>query len=161
MIQRKQTIYLALALGCQLIMLFVSIFTVSSTDMGKSVTGSFGAHGVQGEEYSQEMPIYLIFASLALLSALGIFLYKKRGRQLMICRINLILNILVVFALSLFFYVGKGIVLDQLKEEGFEQVEFKLATGFFVAVAAIPFLIMAIRGIKSDEKLLKSIDRIR
>lgn len=79
----------------------------------------------------------------------------------MICRINLILNILVVFALSLFFYVGKGIVLDQLKEEGFEQVEFKLATGFFVAVAAIPFLIMAIRGIKSDEKLLKSIDRIR
>lgn len=161
MIQRKQTIYLALALGCQIMMLFVSIFTVSTQDMGQTIKGSFGAHGVQGEGYSQEMHIYLIFVTLALLSFLGIMLYKKRGRQLMICRINLILNILVVFALSLFFYVGKNIVSDQLIEKGFEQVEFEMATGFFVAVAAIPFLIMAIRGIKSDEKLLKSIDRIR
>ena len=150
-----------LALTCSLLLLFYPIFSLSAMQVGKEYEGSFGALGIQGEDYSQEFPLYILFVFMSLLSFVGIALYKKRKKQLMLCRINLIVHILIGVSLTIFYYVGKGIALDRLRENGFSHPEFGIDAGFFFAIAAIPFLVLAIRGIKGDEKLLQSIDRIR
>jgi uncharacterized membrane protein len=161
MIQRKQTIYLLLALICALLLLFYPIFSLSAVSFGKVYEGSFGAKGIQGEDYTQAFPMYILFSFMAFLSVAGIALFRNRKKQLLICRINLIIHILIGIGLTVFYYVGKGLALDRLEENGFSNPEFAIDFGFFFAVAAIPFLILAIRGIRGDEKLLKSIDRIR
>ena len=79
----------------------------------------------------------------------------------MICRLNLIIHALVSLGLLTFYYVGKSIALDRLKEKGFSDPQFGVGVGFFLCIAAIPFIILAIRGIRGDEQLLRSIDRIR
>ena len=162
MIQRKQTVYLVLAFTCIVLLLVFPIFSLSAEQAGIVTEGTFGAHGMEGAEGVQtEYPIYLIFISLALFSALGIMSFKNRKRQLVVTRISLILHILLAFSLCLFYYVGGNMLADKLEANGFENIHFDLSTGFFLVVAAIPFIILSIRGIKQDEELLKSIDRIR
>ncbi|UKN01247.1 DUF4293 domain-containing protein [Paracrocinitomix mangrovi] len=162
MIQRKQTIYLALAFICTVLLIVFPVFTITAEDEGVLYKGSFGAYGMFSEDgESTEIPIYLLYIFLAMLSLIALFLYKNRKRQMLVCRFNLILNILLAVSLTVFYYLGKGILEEELTKKGFDAVGFSVDVGFFLAVATIPFLILAIRGIKHDENLLKSIDRIR
>lgn len=162
MIQRKQTIYLALAFICMALLIFFPIFGIQSERFGEIVEGSFGAHGLYvSDGSSSSFPLYVIFIALALLSAAGIFLYKDRKKQLLLCRLNLIFHILIAFAFLAFYYLGKTMVEDALTSKGLTGVQFSVDIGFFFLVATIPFLILAIRGIKHDENLVQSLDRIR
>jgi ABC-type Mn2+/Zn2+ transport system permease subunit len=128
---------------------------------GEVMEGTFGAHGLQTSEGSSSFPLYVIYIVMALLTAAGILLYKDRKKQLMLTRLNLIFHILIAFSFSVFYYLGKTMVEEELTAKGFDKVAFSMEIGFFLLVATIPFLILAIRGIKHDENLLKSIDRIR
>ncbi|MBD3636835.1 MAG: DUF4293 domain-containing protein [Crocinitomicaceae bacterium] len=161
MIQRKQTIYLALAFICVTLVLFFPIYNISAESSGEVYHGALSVHGIEGEDYAQAFPLYLVIAVMLLLSAVGIALYKNRPRQLMICRINLIIHFLVAITLTTFYYVGKGMIIEQLAENGYTNPEFSVGIGYFLLIAAIPFILLAIRGIRADEQLLKSIDRIR
>ncbi|MCB9225106.1 MAG: DUF4293 domain-containing protein [Crocinitomicaceae bacterium] len=162
MIQRKQTIYLALAFICIVLLLFFPIFNISSERYGEVFEGSFGAHGLYSSDgNSSEFPLYVIYIVLALISAACIMLYKNRKKQLMLTRLNLIFHVLITFSFCVFFYLGKSIVTEELTSKGFANVSFSMDMGFIFLAATIPFLILAIRGIKHDEELLKSIDRIR
>jgi uncharacterized membrane protein len=177
MIQRSQTVYLLLAFICMTLLLFFPLFSVVSTFDGISMTGEVSAYGfhivdaptidAEGMTFSPgkpvEVPIYIIFIVLALLTAMGIMLYKKRKRQLLVCRLNFILHLIVVIAFYVFYYLGQGALSEALNSKAVEGVEvsFAMNAGFFLLIPTIPFLLLAIRGIKNDEKLLQSIDRIR
>jgi hypothetical protein len=110
-----------------------------------------------------ELPVYLIFMSLALLTAASIMLYKNRRRQLLFCRLNFILHLLVVISFYIFYYLGQEALAQAMTERAGETVEiaFSMEVGFYLLIPTVPFLYLAIRGIKNDAKLLKSIDRIR
>ena len=162
MIQRKQTIYLALAFICMTLLIFFPIFGITSQRYDEVIEGSFGAHGLHVTDGgSSEFPLYVIFIVLALLTAAGIMLYKNRKKQLMLCRVNLIFHILIAFAFLAFYYLGRTMVEDALTAKGLTDVTFSVDVGFFLMIATIPFLILAIRGIKHDENLVQSLDRIR
>ena len=162
MIQRKQSIYLALAFICVTLLLFFPIFNIEYSRLEETAKGTFGAYGMHfGEEGSSDFPLYVLFIVMALLTAAGILMYKDRKKQLMLCRLNLVFHVLIAFSLSVFFYLGKSMVEENLKAKGFGDISFSMDIGFFLLIASIPFLILAIRGIKQDEQLLKSIDRIR
>ncbi|MFT4599932.1 MAG: hypothetical protein ACI857_000099 [Arenicella sp.] len=177
MIQRSQTIYLLLAFTCTTLLLFFPLFSVISTFQDVTVIAEISAYGfhvvdaptvdVEGMTFSPgqpiEIPIYFIFISLALLSAMAIMLYKKRKSQLRVCRLNFFLHLIVVIAFYAFYYLGQGALSTAMTANEVEGVEltFGMNAGFFLLLAPLPFLIMAIRGIKNDEKLLQSIDRIR
>lgn len=161
MIQRKQTLYLALAFICMTLLLFFPIFSISSSFEGELVTGTFGAHGLQTEEASTDFPLYVIYIVMALVTAAGIMLYKDRKKQLMLMRLNLIFHIMITFSFGVFYYMGKKMLEKELVAKGFQDISFNMDIGFILLAATIPFLILAIRGIKHDENLLKSIDRIR
>jgi hypothetical protein len=162
MIQRKQTIYLGLAFICMVMLLFFPIFSIHAEGMGETVDGVFDSRGmIMSNGHSSSFPLYVIFIALALMTAAGILLYTNRKKQLLLSRLNLAFNIIIGFSMAAFYYIGKSMVEQNLTGNGLDTVSFSMDIGFFCLVASIPFLILAIRGIKHDENLLKSIDRIR
>ena len=162
MLQRKQTIYLFLAFLCVVLILFFPIFNIETIQDGEIFEGSFTAYGFQTQDGAVVgLPIYIVLIVMAMLSALGVFLYRNRARQLMVCRVNLLLHILVTVSFAVFFYMGQSLIVENTVADSTAEVSFGLDVGFFLLVASIPFLLLAIRGIKQDEQLLRSIDRIR
>lgn len=162
MIQRKQTLYLLLAFICNLLLLFFPLFNVDATNFyGTTVGYELGATGIEGSGGPVFYPVFILYTVLAMMTALGIAFFKNRVRQLLICRLNLIIHILVVIGLFTVYYAGKGAALDRLKEIGYKNMEIGTDVGFYLVIAAIPFITLAIRGIRADQLLLQSIDRLR
>lgn len=91
----------------------------------------------------------ILVAISALLSLFIIFQYKNRKSQIKLILINLLVAIVAV----ILFYQQ-----TQLFVPG-ESSPFFLALIF--PVISIFFLILALRGINKDEKLIKSLDRLR
>lgn len=176
MVQRSQTVYLVLAFLCMALLLFFPFFSVTSLYEGISATGEVSAYGfaiIEAPTIDLEgmtltisepvsMPIYIIVIILALISAACIMSYKNRKRQLALCRLNFLLHLIVVIAFYTFYYLGQDFLKEALtaQAEGVE-ISFSMQMGFYLLIPTIPFLLLAIRGIKNDEKLLASIDRIR
>jgi len=85
-----------------------------------------------------------IVAGLAIIT---IFLYKKRNLQI---KISYIMLLLLVLAYILYFITNQQLLV-------FSEIKY---TFIFPFIAAI-FICLAIRGIKKDEKRVRSLDRIR
>lgn len=166
MIQRAQSVYLLLAFLCMVMLLFFPVFSVEATSSEsqvvlKAVVDQQGVHG-EGLE-AGGFPLYIIYIILALFSAACILLYNNRPRQLMITRINLIFHFLLVIGIYLFYYLGAGFVEERVYNLTGEETKviFYMEIGFFILIPSIAFLLLAIRGIRRDENLVKSLDRIR
>jgi hypothetical protein len=166
MLQRIQTVYLLLAFICMVLLLVFPIFTVevSFENSLEILTAEFGQRGLVSAAFPDgNFPFYIPLIALALFTLGSIFMYKNRKRQLLLSRLNLLLHILLVVAVYAFYYFGAGLIVDHYKDLGQEEVKvvFYMATGLFLLLPTIPFLILAIRGIKRDENLVKSLDRLR
>ncbi|WP_027420900.1 DUF4293 domain-containing protein [Crocinitomix catalasitica] len=166
MLQRIQTIYLLLAFICMALLLVFPIFSIEIfvPELESTKLAVFGANGIESEETVAGLfPFYGVIISLALFSLMGLLFYKNRKRQLMMTRISLVLHLLVVVAIYLFYYLGKPYVVEYLSNLDAQNitVTFFMEIGFFLLIPTIPLLILAIRGIKRDENLIKSLDRLR
>ncbi|MBK7130714.1 MAG: DUF4293 domain-containing protein [Crocinitomicaceae bacterium] len=169
MIQRIQSVYFLIALICVLLMLWFPLFSIEiSTVIGTekiTSTTSLGPNGLVGDLLgtTRAVPLYLIYVLLALLIIVCFMMYKKRKRQILLTRLTLVLHILVVLGIYAFYFFGKPVLLSAAAVENTDDliVQFSTKPGFFILVAAIPFLLLALRGIKHDEQLVKSLDRLR
>ncbi len=165
MLQRVQTIYFILAFTCMALLLVFPIFSIWIEASGmQEVYAQFGSEGLSGEGVDEgNLPLSYAFISLALFTAACLLMYKKRPRQLLLTRINLILHILLVIGVYVFYYLGRGLLEERLTDfYGTEVfVSFRMEVGFFLLIPTVAFLFLAIRGIKRDENLVKSLDRIR
>mgnify|MGYP001942958990 CR=1 FL=1 len=166
MIQRAQTIYLGLAFICMVLLLFFPIFSidVKSLESGVTMSAVFGKDGVVGEGLTTgHFPLSNVFIGLALMTFTCILLFKKRPRQLLLTRLNLILHVLVVLGIYGFYYFGASFVQSGMSAMDGTAVEiaFSMELGFFFLIPTIAFIFLAIRGIKRDENLVNSLDRIR
>ena len=139
MLQRIQTIWLLLASICAFLTIKLSFYSGNKfVDGQKTFVQLSGVNS----------PLYLLILSVAagLGALIAIFLYKDRKVQMRITWITLIVSILNIF---LYFAETKK----------FEEGNFDL-TG--VLAFAVPvFLFLAIRGIYHDQKLVRSLDRLR
>ncbi len=135
MLQRIQTVYLALTLIVSGVLPFV--FPLWS-EGGKAV-------------YFMQSPLYSVFFGLGTtLALLSLLTFKKRQQQFVINRLNMILNLIL---LGLFLY-------RSLSVSGGEQSPEK-GIGMFLPIVSIVFLVLANKAIKKDEDLVKSVDRLR
>lgn len=93
-----------------------------------------------------------IFLTLALILALGsVFLYKNRPAQLKVVKTGTYAQIVVVgFGAGILFSLG-----------GFGIFLWQETIGVALTIAALVMYWLAGRGIKKDEELVKSMDRIR
>jgi hypothetical protein len=182
MIQRIQTVYLALAGIAIILLLFMPFaeYTLTANEMEAEAVWTIGADGIalatDGREVPQASAIieklgkldqfFMIGKSaiiaLAFLAFIIIFLYKKRKMQM---RLAMLLIVSCVLAMALMVAggrVGEEILGDKVGQLGLDaSISFSPVVGYFLPAVALAFAFLAWRAIRRDEKLVKSVDRIR
>lgn len=144
MLQRIQTIYLLAVVG------FMSAlcFTPMATYLADGVEGTF-----VGFDYWW---IGALFALAALLAFVTIWLFKKRMLQVRLLCAEVVL-LLGSQIFSLWYAIG---ITNEVKAMSDMAVATIKPPTFFPLVCII-LTILAIRGILKDERLVRSLDRIR
>jgi Domain of unknown function (DUF4293) len=136
MIQRIQSIYLAIAFIANGVLPFLLPLFVLANDQEVLVVENLG---------------YVVLNTFsASLSIISLFSYKKRKNQFVFGRLNIILNFIL---LGLF-------IARALNISGEAEVSEK-GIGMFLPIVSIVFISLANRAIKKDEDLVKSADRLR
>lgn len=131
MIQRKQTIYLLLATLVSVAFIFTP-FALSGSTLLQTLNF---------------VVLIAISAVVAVISFGNIFLFKNRKLQITLCRLALLLIIALI---------GTGIYYA-LSTDGQDLPQYGAA---FPLLGTI-FEVLAIRGVQADEKLIRSMDRLR
>lgn len=151
MIQRIQSIWLLVSALLMLGLFFIDVYSVtvpSSLDMPASTVNDF--HKVVSIK-NNFLALGLCGAS-CLLSLISIFLYKNRKQQISLTWINILLCIGLLFWL----YVGLNSFWANYPDNGGH-----IWIGLFLPAITVFTLLLALRGIRKDEKLIKSLDRLR
>ena len=144
MLQRIQTIYLLLALLFSTLLAFRVPFWMSDEGAGLYLQDFLRS----GELLYLLIPI--LFLLSALLSLTAIFLYRQRLKQVICNRLNIAINFLLL-----------GIIVYGLLNLPGENQFSEKGIGIFIPIAVIVFLALASKAILKDEKLVKSVDRLR
>lgn len=145
MIQRIQTIFLLLA-AVAVSGTFFLPFASSPEAVANSILAD------QSYDIEDNIVLKILFGATILIALISIFQFKNRKQQM---RTNL-------FALF-FVMVGAVIVIVQLLQANnlLDAGNVQPAVGFVSPFVTIAFLSLAYYFIKKDEKLVKSMDRLR
>ncbi len=151
MIQRVQTVYLLIITGLMSVMFFLPLARFTS-DASISyifkITGLYDPKGFAHFTWGLESLIALI----GFISFIAIFFYKRRKLQVKVCILNIFLMLAfygVVFYYYSIFKENPGIT--------------TMTPGFALSFPLIALILnlLAIRSIRKDEALIRSLDRIR
>ncbi|MBG9374888.1 DUF4293 domain-containing protein [Panacibacter sp. DH6] len=138
MIQRIQSIWLLLASVCSFLTLKLSFFSGNKLENNIKTFQSLTAQ--------DNMLLMVLTVAVAIAALVTIFLYKDRKMQMKVSFAVLVLaivNIVLFFSATAKFVEGKH--------------DWSSPLVFLPPV----FILLAIRGIYKDEKLVKSVDRLR
>jgi len=167
MIQRIQTVYLALVIILSLSGLFTAMgeWTAASDTVASFSNFTFDTFGAfKGYERSGPWCLGILLILVIFLNGVSIMLFRKRMRQLRLTILSTILLVGYVATYALFaYYYHLG--LDDFFMTA--KLASNLAPVFHLKfLAAFPVIsiilnILAIIGIRKDEALVRSLDRIR
>ena len=138
MIQRQQTLWLLLSLLAALLSFMFPFATGKVLEKGLPADHTVTAG-------SNFLLLILTGASL-ILSGVIIFLYKDRKLQMKLCIVGMVLSI--------------GILILNIAQYN-KMTQSTLALFSILPVAGVVGYFMAFRNIKKDEKLIKSLDKLR
>ncbi len=147
MIQRIQSIFLFLAAACAFGLFALPFASVATpTDTASSIF-SDGVYDIQ-----DHVGTLVLFCLAGVLALISIFMFKNRGLQKTLGRFAIIANIIgLVLGIVLFYNEAKGM--------GSQDPEDEL--GLFLPFLFIVFALLALYFIGKDDKLVKSMDRLR
>ena len=146
MIQRIQTLFLLAASALLAAMLFIPVVEIR-IHTGEVYTGLLrGMQSESGEYLVSTWPPFILVVFL------NIFFYKNRKLQIRICVYAIILEFGQI-GLMYYFWV---VLFHKLGE-----AEYLFRIPVLFPVLAIILTYLAFRGIRKDEILIRSIDRIR
>lgn len=150
MIQRKQTIYLLLALAALIVCLCLPIGKLSNSAMQGAEVAVYNIGLYTSAGLDAHPVLFADVVVVATLSFINIFLYKKRKLQMRICVVSIVLCLVwyayyAFMALSMFKGVGA----------------FSMSFAVCLPLVAMILLVLARAGIKADEELIRSMSRIR
>lgn len=138
MIQRQQTLWLLLATLAALLCFMFPFVTGKVLEKGVEVDKTVKA----GSGF-----LLLLFTGASLLlSGAIIFFYKDRKLQIKLCLLGLLLSVVVVIL-----YISEMNKLTKSTLALFSVLPFIIVASYF----------MAFRNIRKDEKLVKSLDKLR
>ncbi|MFD0932985.1 DUF4293 domain-containing protein [Psychroflexus salinarum] len=136
MIQRIQSLYLVIAILLNGILSFYLPLWINSENT---------------EIYALSQPVAIsLFLLSVLISIITLFSFKKRKRQFVLGRINIILNFVLVGVFAYWTLSLPGEM--DISEKGI---------GMLLPIISIVFIALANKAIKKDEDLVKSVDRLR
>ncbi len=146
MIQRIQTVFLFLSVVLTGVLIFVPIalFKVGDEIVKLSV--------LNFENQPNVLPLLILAILMMLVPCVTIFLFKKRELQLKLSSLNVFLNA-VFCGLIFLFYV------DKMQE--ILSVNASYVFGAYVPLINMVLSVLAMRWIRKDIELIKSVDRLR
>jgi len=136
MIQRVQSLYLLVAILLNGVLNFYLPLWITSENV---------------EIFALSQPVAIsLFLLSVLLSFIALISFKKRKRQFVLGRINIILNFVLVGVFAYWTLSLPGEM--DISEKGI---------GMLLPIISIVFIALANKAIKKDEDLVKSVDRLR
>jgi hypothetical protein len=158
MIQRKQTVFLALAAmlaGLMYVFPLVEYDRVDHQRFCLKLWGLFHVDGTSVPDVTFNFPLHLIVGILGALLVVCIFLFKNRQRQIRLVRMGQVFALMAQAAV-LFTHTSVRAYLAQQSNLG-----DAFLPGFFFPMGILVLCYLAQRGIRKDEELIKSMDRLR
>lgn len=155
MLQRVQTVWLFFATAAIFSLFlfpYLQVLNADGTAKALKVTGVY--QDLNGQVVQTEPFLALTIATvvLGLLPFVIIFFYRNRKRQINLCY----LTILAILGFSFWLVQTAKSVLGEVT------LQFgNYGIGVILPSLAILFIILALRGIRNDEKLVRSADRLR
>ncbi|MBX3238619.1 MAG: DUF4293 family protein [Chitinophagaceae bacterium] len=138
MLQRIQSLWLLLAGVLSFLTVKFNIYSGTKVLNGANLFTALNG--------SANFLILTVTIAIGLIAMITIFLYKNRPLQIKLSLVFLLLYILLAF-------------LYYLKIKDFTAGNFSLTSVFFFLIPVL--IILAIKGIYNDQKLIKSVDRLR
>lgn len=151
MIQRKQTLFLLIAVVLNFLCLIFPIGEFISRGVGVNpLMYNLWIEDGQGSVSFASAPLFGILFLETIVSVVTIFRYNNRRQQIKFCSLNILLLVL--------WYITYAIVfsLNSIEDGG-----FKLHMVAIFPLISLILTMMAKRGVKADEALIRAADRIR
>lgn len=154
MIQRIQTLYLLLIVALTGLALWLPLadFTVGADTYTLT---AFGLKDASGVTLQPALYLGVALAAACLLPLVTIFLFKRRLVQIRLCAVELVLLIGAEVMMGIYFYLCNR----YFSGGEFYSHTFKISLIFPLVCLIFDFL--ALRAVFRDEKLVRSLDRIR
>jgi uncharacterized membrane protein len=140
MIQRIQSLWLLLSAICALAALKLSFYTGNINTEKQSVTQYHELNGLEN------IWLNILTIAVAVLCFTAIFLYKQRKLQQRICLIILLLEVLVMYV---YYRLTKQFVVGTF------------SIGAILQPTLMISVILALLGIRKDERIISESDRLR
>ena len=156
MIQRIQSIFLALVIVLGIVFSFVPILTLTQGD-STFIMGAYKTINVElGNSVAKNMGIGVLQGLVIIISALVIFLYKNRGLQMKLGKLNILLIAFQIAAMVMYSDSVKNNI-NTSPDEITTVVNF----GAIIPLLSLILTYLAIHFIRKDDKLVRSADRLR
>lgn len=155
MIQRIQTIYLGITALLSLMLLKISVLSFAD-QAGKTVrlfpSGIFkDQEGSVLMQMENTWPLIAAVILISLIALMTIFLFRNRRVQMSVALVVIILSIVLVAILSGYsYFIMRTYSMTIIPD-------LKMALPVLIVISSL----LAYRGIKKDEQLVKSYDRLR
>ena len=144
MLQRIQSVYIFIAILLVWLVAFLIPFWVNENSEVIYLKSLF-----RNEEMVY-MSIPFLFIGSGILSFVSLLSFKNRTRQIISNRLNIVINFLLL-----------GIIVYHLLSLPGETLVSEKGIGVFIPLLVIVFLVLSNKAIIKDEKLVKSVDRLR
>lgn len=141
MIQRIQTLYWSLAIFLICISFFLT--DIISYESGKEIL-----------VVKSNILFILFYGCFVVSTIIAVINYKKIKSQLKISKLVIFINILLVLFLVAVRFIGDKFI-------GCEASTIKEDIGFYICLLSLPLSFLAYSGVKRDQNLLDSLDRLR
>lgn len=154
MIQRKQTLFLALSLALMLVMFWMPLGIFA----GPNGVFELNWHAlVDVSDETAAVEVYSVYAlsvfmlTISALDAIAIFLFKRRPVQMRVCGINVTAKVgLTLVLVFLNYRIGGDL-----------EMEWHFTYAMLLPLLGAVLNIFAYKNISDDEALVRSLDRLR
>ncbi len=155
--QRIQSLYLILFAVVFILLVFMKIPMGKLKDFNESVEQAAVNTSFEDGLFSADDHMLIIFIVLfgSIIATATIFLFKNRSLQSKMSRILIFVSVLT--SILAFFLIYRDIqLIQELKE-----VQFSPALGAFIPMIGLILAWLAKNSIEKDDKLVRSMDRLR
>ncbi len=148
MIQRIQSLYLFFATVAMVLFLFVPLGFSNVENLYTLTAQGILPDAAEGAPMATHTwGIFALGVVTALVAFITLFLYKNRPLQMRLCKINFLFMVTLYVAIGLYIH--------------FMELEITLSPLIALPLITILFTYLAYQGIRQDERLVRSLDRLR
>lgn len=180
MIQRIQSFWLVLAVCCMAVcfMAPVAKYQMEIASMGQTVVTELNLVAKDAPDFSEQMmvqgatieygqkltgfatwPLVVLAVLVGVVALASVFLFRNRVVQMRMVAVAFLLNVVYVFLVFFWAVDAYAEAIPSAMHDAAPQV--KWAAGAFAPIVSLVFLVLAHRGIKKDEAMVRAADRLR